>query len=128
MLIKKLAQRTGLTPQTIRFYEREGFLDQRYIQRRTNNYRDYTEEAVQYLLHLKAGQAVGFTLAELKAFTDPEALGGWTTEQQLAFLRQKITDINQRIAQLEQMRTHMTDLMYAKEHGTQCPRQKAMSS
>ncbi len=33
--------------------------------------------------------------------------------------------INQRIAQLEQMRTHMIDLMHAKEHGTPCPRQKA---
>jgi MerR family transcriptional regulator, copper efflux regulator len=127
MLIKELAERTGLTPQTIRFYEREGFLDQRYIQRRANNYRDYTEDAVQYILHLKAGQASGFTLAELKAFADPEATGGWTTEQQLAFLRQKIADINHRIAQLEQMRAQMTDLMHAKEYGTMCPRQKAKS-
>lgn len=125
MLIKELAERTGLTPQTIRFYEKEGFLDQRYIQRKANNYRDYAEDAVQYLLHLKAGQASGFTLAELKAFTDPEATGGWTTEQQLTFLHQKITDINRRIAQLEQMRAHMIDLMHAKEHGTLCPRQKA---
>jgi DNA-binding transcriptional MerR regulator len=128
MLIKELAERTGLTPQTIRFYEREDFLDQRYIRRRANNYRDYTEDAVQYLLHLKAGQASGFTLAELKAFTDPEATGGWTTEQQLAFLRQKIADINHRIAQLEQMRAHMTDLMHAKEHGGLCPRQKATNA
>ena len=127
MLIKELAERTGLTPQTIRFYEREGFLDQRYIQRKANNYRDYSEDAVQYLLHLKAGQAAGFTLAELKAFTDPETTGGWTTEQQLVFLHQKIADINRRIAQLEQMRAHMTDLMHAKEDGSMCPRQKAMS-
>ncbi len=42
MLIKELAEKTGLTPQTIRFYEKEGFLDTRYIRRRENNYRDYS--------------------------------------------------------------------------------------
>ena len=66
MLIKELAEKTGLTPQTIRFYEKEGFLDTRYIRRRENNYRDYSEDAVRHLLNLKAGQAAGFTLAELK--------------------------------------------------------------
>ncbi len=122
MLIRELAEKTGLTPQTIRFYEKEGFLDKRYIRRRENNYRDYSEDAVKHLLNLKAGQVAGFTLAELKAFTDANATGGLITGQQVAFLRQKITDIDWKIAELERIRTHFTALMHAKENGSACSR------
>jgi DNA-binding transcriptional MerR regulator len=122
MLIRELAEKTGLTPQTIRFYEKEGFLAKRYIRRRENNYRDYSEDAVTHLLNLKAGQVAGFTLAELKTFIDANATGGLITGQQVAFLRQKITDIDWKIAELERIRTHFTALMHAKENGSACSR------
>ncbi|TMD39870.1 MAG: MerR family transcriptional regulator, partial [Chloroflexi bacterium] len=49
MFISELAEKTGLTPYTIRFYEKEGFLDERYIRRGENNYRYYCEDAVERL-------------------------------------------------------------------------------
>lgn len=122
MLIRELAEKNGLTPQTIRFYEKEGFLDKRYIRRRENTYRDYSEDAVEQLLNLKAGQAAGFTLAELKTFREAEETGGLKTGQQVAFLRQKITDIDWKITELERIRTHFTTLMHAKENGSACSR------
>ena len=47
MKIHVLAQKTGLTPPTIRFYEKEGLMDQRHVIRGNNNYRNYTEESVE---------------------------------------------------------------------------------
>lgn len=121
MLIRELAKKTGLTPQTIRFYEKEGFLDTRYIQRKENNYRDYSEQAVEQLLQLKAGQAAGFTLAELKSYREAEEAGQGITQQQVDFLSQKIHDINQRISELERMRSSFLSLMHVKEAGLACP-------
>jgi len=67
MKIHELAQRTGLTAPTLRFYEKDGLLDTRYVRREANNYRDYCQEAVELLQMLKKFQAAGFTLAEFKA-------------------------------------------------------------
>src|SRR5436305_15322171 len=122
MLIKELAEKTGLTPQTIRFYEKEGFLDTRYIRRRENNYRDYYEDAVRQLLNLKAGQAAGFTLAELKQYREVVETGEVATQQQVTFLHQKIDDINGTIAELERIRAHLTTLIQMKKVGSFCTR------
>jgi len=122
MFIKELAQRTGLTPQAIRFYEKEGFLDKRYIRRRENNYRDYSEDAVRQILDLKAGQAAGFTLAELKQYREAVEMGEVATQQQVTFLHQKIDDINGKITELERMRAHLTTLVQMKNVGSFCIR------
>lgn len=122
MLIKELAQRTGLTPQTIRFYEKEGFLDKRYIRRKENNYRDYSEDAVRQILDLKAGQAAGFTLAELKQYREAVEMREVATQQQVTFLHQKIDNINGKIAELERMRAHLTTLIQMKNVGSFCIR------
>ncbi|MNN06968.1 Mercuric resistance operon regulatory protein [compost metagenome] len=56
----------GLTIHTIRFYEREGLLDNRHVRRESNNYRNYSEEAIERLKLIKKFQSIGCSLAELK--------------------------------------------------------------
>src|SRR5260370_40404993 len=100
MLISTLAEKTGLTPHTIRFYEKTGLLGQHYIQRGANNYRYYSEDAVQRLINIKAGQAAGFTLVELKEIMDECDTGKLTNEKQIVFLHQKMADVGKKIAEL----------------------------
>src|SRR5215468_4878813 len=102
MKINELAKKTGLTPPTIRFYEKEGLLDTRHVQRRENNYRDYCQEAVDHLLMIKEVQAAGFTLAEFKELDVAcNAADELVTQRAAGFLRRKITAVRQRIAELE---------------------------
>ncbi|MGN7167637.1 MerR family transcriptional regulator [Paenibacillus cellulositrophicus] len=65
MKIHELAIKTGLTAPTIRFYEKVGLLDSRYVLRGKNNYRDYSEETVEHLKIIKRLQSVGFSLDEM---------------------------------------------------------------
>ena len=64
MKIGELASATGLSRDTLRFYEKRGLLLSR---RRDNGYRDYPPEAVQWLCYLRSAQQLGFTLAEIEA-------------------------------------------------------------
>ena len=48
-IFNKLAKKMGLSVYTIRFYEKEGLLDNRHVQREKNNYRNYRDEAVERL-------------------------------------------------------------------------------
>lgn len=66
MKIQELAKKMDLTVYTIRYYEKEGLLDNRHVQREENNYRNYSEVAMERLKLIKKFQGVGCSLAELK--------------------------------------------------------------
>ena len=109
MKIHELAQKTGLTAPTIRFYEKEGLLDTRHVHRRDNNYRDYCEEAVEHLLVIKEVQAAGFTLAEFKELDEAcNAADELLTQKAATFIRQKIAEVSEKRAEFERVQTYLT--------------------
>ena len=101
MRIGELAAATGLSRDTLRFYEERGLLAAR---RRGNGYRDYPVEAVEWLCYLRSAQALGFTLAEIEAgmplLADPSNAG----PELRAALERKLGDIDARIAGLAELR------------------------
>lgn len=109
MLISELAQQAGLTPDTIRFYEKKGLLDTRHIERRDNNYKEYSPAALERLRLISHAKCAGFTLAELgQLFRD------WNTldkeEWQEIFLG-KMQQINHRMAEIEKMKAYLSAIM-----------------
>ena len=61
--IGKLAQKTGVTNDTVRYYEKEGLLSPA---RKTDaGYRVYDEDAARRLRFIKQAQQCGFSLAEI---------------------------------------------------------------
>jgi DNA-binding transcriptional MerR regulator len=107
MKIHELAKKTGLTAPTIRFYEQEGLLDSRYVRRRENNYRDYSEEAIEYLLIIKEARAAGFALAEVKEL-DKHCHGDDLDSLEVtAVLRRKMAEVSEKIAALERAQTYL---------------------
>ena len=101
MKIHVLAQKTGLTPPTIRFYEKEGLMDQRHVIRGNNNYRNYTEESVEHLRLIKRVQAAGFTIREIQAILKEEKGNKLELSRIIELLRAKIKEIDQKQRDLE---------------------------
>jgi MerR family transcriptional regulator, copper efflux regulator len=101
MQIGEIADATGLSRDTLRFYEKRGLLRAR---RSANGYRDYPPEAVDWLRYLRLAQSLGFTLAEIEAdlplLAAPEASAG----QLRVALERKLADIDQRINGLQSLR------------------------
>ena len=109
MKIHELAKKTGLTAPTIRFYEQEGLLDSRHVQRRENNYRDYSEEAAEHLLLIREVQAAGFTLSEFKELDQAcQAEEELLTQKAAVFLQRKIAEVSEKIAELERVQNYLT--------------------
>ncbi|MFE4711388.1 MerR family transcriptional regulator [Paenibacillus sp. NPDC056722] len=102
MRIHVLAQKTGLTPPTIRYYEKEGLLNMRHVVRGDNNYRDYTEAAVEHLQLIKRVQAVGFTLKEIKAVMEEKEGSKLEISRSIELLREKMLEMDFRKIELEQ--------------------------
>lgn len=108
MKIGELAQRTGLAPSRIRFYERIGLL--KMVERKENGYRSYPNDAVLALKLISAGQRAGFSLDELRTLL-PSDLANWEHGTLLETLRRKVQDIETLQAQLAQSKEHLIELI-----------------
>ena len=64
MLIGELSKRTGLSRDTIRFYEKQGLIKVGRRERRVNNYKEYSDAVLRKLLLLNKIKSYGFTLNE----------------------------------------------------------------
>src|SRR5207237_9845446 len=61
--IGQVARRAGVGVETVRFYERQGLLEE--PPRRASGYRQYSEEVVSRLRFIKRAQQLGFSLKEI---------------------------------------------------------------
>lgn len=111
MTISRVAKEAGIGIETVRFYEREGLLEQ--PARRASGYREYTEEAVRRIRFIKQSQALGFTLREIRELLalrlNPEATRSQIRQQAEAKLR----DIEDKIESLKRMKRALTPLIKA---------------
>ena len=106
MNIKNLADETGISSATIRYYETEGFIPAPIRQR--NGYRSYTDDYVDKLNLLKICQSLGFKLDQISQLM-------WDEEpkehdQILAALLDKQNNIAEVIAQFEEKRNKIVVL------------------
>lgn len=111
MTIGQVARETGIGIETVRFYEREGLLEQ--PARRASGYREYTDQAIKRLRFIKQAQRLGFTLREIRELLalklNPKATRGQVKEQAQA----KVEDIDQRIRELKRMKKALSLLLEA---------------
>ncbi|MFC5451234.1 MerR family transcriptional regulator [Paenibacillus aestuarii] len=103
MKIQELVVKTGLTIHTIRYYEKERLLDSRHVQREKNNYRNYSNAAIERLRLIKKFQGIGCSLVELKEILQDHDTNTRTNQQVIEWIRQKISEIEQKKYQFDQM-------------------------
>ena len=96
----QVAAAAGVNPQTLRYYERRGLLEE--PDRTLGGHRVYSEEAVILLRVIKTAQRLGFTLAEIADLLEsgsvhhgrrPDAGLQARAAAKLGEVRQKITDL-----------------------------------
>jgi DNA-binding transcriptional MerR regulator len=121
MLIGELGARTGIAPPTIRFYERVGVLPR--AARTRGGYRAYEEGTLEDLEFVRAGQAIGLTLHEIAEIVAVRDRGEKPCLELVALMEQRLTEINQRLADLERMRRALATLVTrarSRDH-SECP-------
>ncbi len=107
MLIGELAQVLDVSRDTIRFYEKEGLIQP--VGRRDNNYREYSDKAVQQLRFIRDLQERGFTLTEIRDLLEVSADGSVTCGGIGERIRAKLAQIDSEIAALEETRKRLQE-------------------
>jgi MerR family transcriptional regulator, copper efflux regulator len=109
LAIGELATRGGVAIDTVRYYERNGLLQP--ASRLASGYRRYGESELRRLRFIRRAKALGFTLEAIRELLE---LGN---RRDIAAVRRaaqaRLSDVDQRIAELEAMRRGLADLISA---------------
>jgi len=109
MTISELAKRSGVPLDTIRYYERRKLLPD--PRPRGKGYRDYDESYVRRVTLIKQAKALGFTLTEIEGLLSQADTKGLNCGDLRARGMEKLADLDAQIAQLQQFRHDLADLV-----------------
>ncbi len=114
--IGKLATRSGVKVQTIRYYEEIGLMPE--AERSAGNQRLYTERHADRLGFIRHARELGFPLDAirtlLKLSDEPDA----PCEQADAIARARLAEVESRIARLEALKVELERMVAQCAHGT----------
>ena len=110
MRISELANKAGVTPRTIRYYESLGLLDA--SEREGTGFRYYTEDELARLEKINLLKTLGLTLDEISSvipllFEEPRKLVG--KQKLLEILNRHLQAIDQQVDSLTQLRTELQE-------------------
>jgi len=109
MLIGEVADAVRLPTQTIRFYERKGLLAQ--PSRAANGYRNYDEPTITRVQFIRAAQAAGLTLVEIRSIIDLRDDGHIPCTHVTNLINGKLTDVHRRMSELANLATELEQLL-----------------
>lgn len=122
LTIGKVAERAGVGIETVRFYEREGLLDE--PKRSSSGYRQFGEEVVKRLAFISRAKELGFTLNEIKELLSLRVGPDTCCDDVKAKADAKIADIETKVATLRKMKKALVRLSKAcgeREPTADCP-------
>lgn len=109
MRIGEIAKRSGIGIETIRYYEREGLLEE--PKRRPSGYRQYDVSTLERLEYIRGAKELGFTLAEIRELLELS----FTTHEGCEHIQKKaetkLVDIEDKIRSLRKMRRSLSSIL-----------------
>lgn len=96
--IKEIVKRTGITPYTLRFYEKEGVLPA--VDRDANGVRKFNEHYVDCVEMVQALRSTGLPLAEIKQYVELYKSGDRTLHLRKTMLVNQKNKVEEQIARL----------------------------
>lgn len=107
--IGQLAKLADVTPDTVRYYEKQGMME--HNARTEGGYRLYTEQDLQRLLFIRYAKQLGFTLeaiAELLSIRiDPD---NYTCKESKSIVDARLYEVENKLAELIKMRDSLKRL------------------
>ena len=122
LTIGQVAKKTGIGVETIRFYEREGLLEN--PPRNESGYRQYAPDSVARINFIRHAKELGFSLREIQELLSLRLDNASRCEDVRRLAELKLADIETKIHSLERMRDtlgKLVDTCVVNGHTYECP-------
>jgi DNA-binding transcriptional MerR regulator len=106
--IGELAGASGVSTDTLRYYERKGVLRS---QRAGNGYREYAESSLERVHMIRKALAIGFTLDELREVLNVFDRGGVPCHQVRSLAASKLSQIEVHLKEVVSLRDELRDAL-----------------
>jgi DNA-binding transcriptional MerR regulator len=103
--VGELAKASGVSPDTLRHYERKGLLP--FARRSSNGYREYSPRALDRILLVRRALAVGFSLDELAGILKVRDRGGAPCREVRAMAVSKLSELEIQLQELLALRDYL---------------------
>ena len=120
--IGSLASACGVTPDTVRFYEREGLLPR--ARRTASRYRVYGADDEARLKFIRRAQSIGLTLDDIRGLLrHHDARTPGECRRVATLLRERIAGLDRKVAELKAFRKLLQENLERCEaaHSDECP-------
>jgi len=108
--ISELGSRTGLSPHTIRFYEKQGLIEA--SERSESGYRYYSESDVRRAEFVRTARNIGFSLDDISQLLSIRVdKTAHSCQEVTDITRHKLDEVNERIAELQSMQSTLQILL-----------------
>lgn len=109
MQIGQLAEQTGVSTKTIRYYEDLGVLPA--PDRLPNGYRDYGSGTVQRIAFIHDAQSAGLSLSEIQTILHLRDSGESTCGHAIGFLQTRLTEVDRQMGELTRARDQLIEII-----------------
>ncbi len=99
--IQQMAQTTGLSTHTLRYYERAGLMLQRVGRDEGNGYRFYSQEDVAWIEFLKRLRATGMPIRDIQRYTELLRQGEQTMPERLQLLKEHQSQVEEHLKEVK---------------------------
>ena len=110
MLIGELSKNSGLSRDTIRWYEKIGLFSGEKKSRNFSNYRNYDHDDLEKLLFIKQCKSFGFTLKEIREMLQLVAYENLNCQTVSPIIDAKLDVIEEKIIFLNRIQKKLVDL------------------
>ncbi len=110
MLIGEISRNSGLSRDTIRWYEKIGLISAENATRDTNNYRVYSQEALDRLILIRQSKSFGFSLKEIKEMLMLVESENLNCQTVTPLIDAKLHVIDEKISFLQHIQTKLIQL------------------
>lgn len=109
MKIGEIARSSGLSVETVRYYEKQGLLPR--APRRRSGYREFTDDAVRRLQFIHRAKDLGFTLREIRDLLSLRVERGNTCADVRRRASAKLEEVEARIIELRRVKVALARLV-----------------
>jgi MerR family Zn(II)-responsive transcriptional regulator of zntA len=123
--IGTVAERCGVSRDTIRHYERKGIITG--VERNASGYRRYTDEVVDRVRVIRRAIGIGFTIDELSRIFRQRAAGHPPCRQVRDLASRKLEDVEHQLATLHTLRKALLQILENWDSRLQSTKEGAMA-
>lgn len=106
--VSQVAEQAGVSPDAVRFYEKEGLLPQ--PPRSPAGYREYDEQIPQRIRFIKGAQEMGLKLSEIGELLEIQDRGACPCGHTKTLVERRIHEIDAEMKRLSDLRTELASM------------------